>query len=124
MSRQVHPHFVMVCVQGCCAGCQGCYGMSIGCHQEPCRCGLPCACRWPDEDTDPRWRDGCQRHDSSHDQRRHYEPPDGYDDAPFLDDTDIELPPCVECGSTGACAYDDQGRPLIHTTPVDNEDQP
>lgn len=24
--------------------------------------------------------------------------------------------PCEECGATGACAYDAQGRPMIHTT--------
>ena len=23
-------------------------------------------------------------------------------------------PPCPECGSPGACGYDDEGRPLIH----------
>ena len=30
--------------------------------------------------------------------------------------------PCPECGAAGACAYDVEGRPLIHTTP--NEDDP
>lgn len=23
--------------------------------------------------------------------------------------------PCPECGSTGACGYDDMGRPMIHS---------
>ena len=43
--------------------------MSIGCHQSPCRCELPCTCRSADEDDDPKWRDGCDRHDSTHDHR-------------------------------------------------------
>lgn len=28
---------------------------------------------------------------------------------------------CPECGSYGACGYDDLGRPLIHTIPVDDD---
>lgn len=27
--------------------------------------------------------------------------------------------PCPECGQIGACAYDGEGRPLIHVTPED-----
>ena len=92
--------------------------MSIGCHQEPCRCDLPCTCRWKDEDTDSHWRDGCQRHDSTHDQRR-YEEPEYVD----LDPEDVaDLGPCPECGATGACAYDSEGRALIHTSVNDEEE--
>lgn len=29
--------------------------------------------------------------------------------------------PCPECGSRGACGYDDEGRPMIHTTPKDDD---
>lgn len=26
-----------------------------------------------------------------------------------------QLDPCPECGQVGACGYDDEGRPMIHT---------
>lgn len=29
--------------------------------------------------------------------------------------------PCPECGSRGACGYDEQGRPMIHTTQGDDD---
>lgn len=31
-------------------------------------------------------------------------------------------PPCPECGGHGACAYDDEGRPLIHAVKDHDED--
>ena len=65
-----HMARAIVCSVGCCAGCQDCYGMAIGCHQKPCRCDRPCSCRWVDEDADPRWRDGCERHDDRGDTRQ------------------------------------------------------
>lgn len=102
---------VIYCSQGCCPGCQDCYGMSIGCHQSPCRCDLPCSCRFMDEDEDPKWRDGCERHDDTEDGRR------GADAEP--DEDDLPPPalfdePCRVCGSLEACATDEAGRPLIH----------
>ena len=34
-----------------------------------------------------------------------------------LDDIEqMTSSPCPECGQTGACAYDAEGRPMIHTT--------
>ena len=36
--------------------------------------------------------------------------PDGYE----LDEPLAKAPPCPECGGYGACAYDQEGRPLIH----------
>lgn len=42
-------------------------------------------------------------------------------DGPDLDEP-YRLPdPCVVCGSTTACGYDNEGRPMIHTV-EDNED--
>ncbi len=104
-----------VCSMGCCAGCQDCYGMSIGCHQEPCRCDQPCTCRYADEDTDPKWRDGCQRHDSRWDLRSQDIDPYEGEPGPVLD-----MPPCPECGAAGACGYDQDGRPMIHATPIED----
>jgi len=44
---------------------------------------------------------------------------------PFEDDLEIDpqlaVEPCPVCGSSGACAYDAEGRALIHTTD-DGED--
>jgi hypothetical protein len=28
--------------------------------------------------------------------------------------TSLDTKPCLECGEAGACAYDSEGRPLIH----------
>jgi hypothetical protein len=93
--------------------------MSIGCHQEPCRCSLPCTCRWKDEETDSKWRDGCERHNDSGDQRRYAE----VDFVEYTEDLDgKELGPCPECGALGACSYDDEGRALIHTISADEGD--
>lgn len=107
-----------VCSIGCCAGCQDCYGMSIGCHQDPCRCALPCTCDYSKEEAEPaRWRDGCQRHDSKEDTRGEWmraEPDD--DDLAGLS---AQYGECPTCGQVGACAYDDQGRALIHATEED-----
>lgn len=37
-----------------------------------------------------------------------------------LDDIEqMQGSPCPECGQTGACAYDAEGRPMIHTTEDD-----
>jgi hypothetical protein len=33
----------------------------------------------------------------------------------------IDQPPCLECGTVGACGYDEVGRPWIHCV-VDRED--
>lgn len=41
------------------------------------------------------------------------------DEGPDMDDTGYP-DPCSECGEVGACAYDSEGRPLIH--PVTNDD--
>lgn len=46
------------------------------------------------------------------------------DDLDGPDDDPDALPvgdPCPECGEVGACAYDSEGRPLIHAT-SDQED--
>ena len=120
MSREARAIGAIVCMQGCCAGCQDCYGMSIGCHQEPCRCSLPCTCRWKDEDADPSWQVGCERHDTTADQRKYAE----VDFVEYDEDLDSEaLSPCPECGALGACSYDDEGRALIHTITANEEDQ-
>lgn len=42
---------------------------------------------------------------------RHFDPFD--EDAPDLD-VAISAKPCAECGEVGACAYDAEGRALIH----------
>lgn len=44
------------------------------------------------------------------------------DPADDLDvDSQMRTEPCAECGSTVACAYDAQGRPLIHAVEADDE---
>lgn len=114
----------IVCYVGCCAGCQSCWGYSIGCHQEPCRCDQPCTCAYELEDEEPAmWRQGCQRHDMTHDQRHEQTEPD-YDDlnagcGPF--DGPV-MNPCPICGEWGPCGYDAEGRVLIHLTPKDGDD--
>jgi hypothetical protein len=45
---------------------------------------------------------------------RGYVPPD--DDGPDLDDVTPDLGACRVCGEPGACGYDAEGRPMIHTT--------
>lgn len=35
---------------------------------------------------------------------------------PDIDEVSLNAQPCPVCAADGACAYDDQGRPLIHTT--------
>lgn len=45
----------------------------------------------------------------------HTEYPNWIDsDDPDLDD-DLSQATCTVCGSNGACAYDSEGRPMIHT---------
>lgn len=44
------------------------------------------------------------------------------DDEPDLDQTTGQNEPCPECGERGACGYDMEGRPMIHTTQDDEED--
>lgn len=53
-----------------------------------------------------------------------YDP--GPDDEPDVPDhiemAELHLTdPCPECGSQGACGYDDMGRPMIHTTQEDDD---
>ena len=43
----------------------------------------------------------------------HWEPPYDPDNGPDLD-VAISPVPCETCGAHGACAYDAEGRPLIH----------
>lgn len=38
------------------------------------------------------------------------------------DEPTLTKPPCPECGSTGACGYDEQGRALIHATDLADAD--
>jgi hypothetical protein len=105
-----------VCGPGCCPGCQDCYGMSIGCHQQPCRCELPCICGWRQEDA---INPACERHDSKTD-ARFGGPDEDYEDGPG--DGELRVTACPECGETGQCAVDDLGRPLIHAL-TEPEDQ-
>ena len=103
------------CAEGCCGGCDDCYGYSIGCHQAPCRCVLPCTCTpQPDGEID---RNGCERHNQAHDTRFLVEPSD--DVTPSDDDLLGIATPCATCGAVGACAWDDNGHALIHTTDGD-----
>jgi hypothetical protein len=57
---------------------------------------------------------------------RDYDP----DDDPNIPDlAELELErrladPCPECGQSGACAYDTEGRALIHVTTDDEEPNP
>ena len=48
------------------------------------------------------------------------------DDGPDLDDYGPDVPmtgtPCPECGEAGACAWDVEGRPLIHAAKGTSED--
>jgi len=67
--KQTPGQHVWACAIGCCPGCQDCYGMSLGCHQNPCRCDWPCTCIYSLEDGSASWRDGCVRHDDSGDLR-------------------------------------------------------
>lgn len=49
--------------------------------------------------------------------------PPHWDEDDAGDDLDVAIKtvPCVECGEFGACAYDSEGRPLIHAqTDQDN----
>ena len=107
----------IVCAIGCCPGCQDCYGMSLGCHQDPCRCALPCIC---EDDDGSRVPSGCERHDDRGDQRRIEAEQECWtpDDVDVLDEDLARARggPCPDCGAPGACGWDDEGRPLIHPT--------
>ena len=37
-------------------------------------------------------------------------------------DPEVSSGPCPECGETGACAWDSEGRPLIHATNHDESE--
>lgn len=106
------------CTIGCCPGCQSCYGMSIGCHQDPCRCDLPCTCDYFREETDPGWRAGCERHDSLGDLRQLRSWHEADDSVLPLIDGD----PCPECGERYACGYDAEGRPMVHVLMLDMDE--
>lgn len=43
------------------------------------------------------------------------------DDEPDLDESPELTRPCTECGARGPCAYDAEGRPMIHTEPEGDE---
>lgn len=124
MTRSSPPMaVVVVCSPGCCPGCQGCYGAQMGCHQQPCRCNLPCTCRREAEDVDPGWQSGCERHDDTSDGRRAEYDHDPNDDDNAPNDPLAYGGPCAWCGETGPCGYDDQGRPLIHPCNAEDADQ-
>ena len=105
---------VIVCGPACCPGCQDCYGYGIGCHQDPCRCDRPCVCTY-DDDGD-RIPNSCERHDSRAD-TRHLA--DRADPDVWPEHESLDAAPCPECGSVGACGYDDEGRAMVHTTEDD-----
>lgn len=50
-------------------------------------------------------------------QAPYWEPEDAGEDVDSLNAT-----PCEECGASGACGYDSEGRPMIHTTPTPSEE--
>lgn len=112
---------LIVCGIGCCPGCQDCYGMSIGCHQDPCRCGLPCTCDYSREDEGPDFRVGCERHDSIGDLRqlRSWHEGDEIDGPALLPYFDGE--PCPMCGERYACGHDAEGRPMVHVLVLNEE---
>lgn len=44
------------------------------------------------------------------------------EDFPDFDEpVTLDATTCVECGETGACAWDSEGRPLVHAVSEDNE---
>lgn len=47
------------------------------------------------------------------------------DDGSFIDDITLLMnQPCTVCGEAGACGYDSEGRPMIHSfTEEDEEDE-
>lgn len=50
------------------------------------------------------------------------EPYEPFDDEPEV--VSIYAGPCSECGESGACAYDAEGRPLFHAAPADDDPSP
>lgn len=47
---------------------------------------------------------------------------DDDDAGPDLDAA-LNVGVCLECGSSGACGYDAEGRPMIHVVPETEEEQ-
>lgn len=59
-------------------------------------------------------------HDAGYD--REYDPDDDAG-APRPEDPQLTLIPCPVCGTHyEACGYDTEGRPMIHTTPPEDDD--
>ena len=51
------------------------------------------------------------------------QPAELFDDStPDSNVTQLDPTPCPVCGEPGACSYDSEGRPLIHTTGEDDDD--
>lgn len=109
-------HHTIYCFEGCCGGCEDCYGYSLNCHQVPCRCDLPCTCTSEGGET---IRKGCERHDNAADTRFLDRFGPSIDEIPSADDLLDIATPCPTCGAVGACAWDDNGAPLIHTSEAD-----
>jgi hypothetical protein len=104
---------IILCRIGCCPGCQDCYGMSLGCHQDPCRCGLPCSCDLATEES-LRADGTCERHDPREDARTY-----GTGEPEWAESWDWS--PCPICGEEGPCGYDAEDRPLIHPIPAEDD---
>jgi hypothetical protein len=52
-------------------------------------------------------------------------PQDCAGDEPAVDVVPLIVEPCPVCGEQGACAYDAEGRPLIHTdTELPEDEEP
>lgn len=52
------------------------------------------------------------------DEPEHIEPEPDFDEVTFSD-----LEPCPVCGEHGACGYDADGRPMVHTDAFDRDDE-
>lgn len=48
------------------------------------------------------------------------EQPDEYNPDHDALDAGLTAEPCPECGATGACGWDDEGRPMLHAIPDDD----
>jgi hypothetical protein len=91
-----------ICWPGCCKGCWRCYGMSLGCHQEPCRCDKPCICHEPDNEG---YDKACLRHSRGRDRRMKDSPPAWYSGrrCPTCDPDEkyISKDDCPTCDGSG-----------------------